>query len=471
MSAGERSREVEIRVPSGAWHAERELSLVFPRGWSVHRCDPAGRPAIDDAAIRDAFARPHGAAPLRELARGRRAAVVAVDDCTRPTPAHRILPALLDELAAGGLPASRVTILIGTASHRPPGREEIDKKLGPGIAARVAVRVHDFLGPDVERVGWIAGGPVDLCRHYLAADLRICVGAAIPHDETGFGGGAKMLVPGLAGHATIAHFHGALPPRRAGQIEGDGRRDRRAWAEEVARHVGLDTVVCAVVNERRELAGLHVGDLEQAHRAAAREAAALGRTVVPRAVAERADVVVVGAYPLDSDPIQMGKSINLSRKLAARCTVVVNAASDGIFYHGMGMGSGVQPRRLARNALRWLASPGRQLVWLRSMATGLRSPELAARLTYFTWNPLSYAAFCDRDGRLAADAPVAPKLGDEAEPLVFSEHFPSWGFRRRYPNGRLFRDWAALREVLARRFPAGHALVFPCAPLQLVEID
>jgi hypothetical protein len=60
---------------------------------------------------------------------------------------------------------------------------------------------------------------------------------------------------------------------------------------------------------------------------------------------------------------------------------------------------------------------------------------------------------------------------DDAEPLVLSTHFPSWGFRRRYPRGRLFRDWPSLRDVLARRFPRGRALVFPCAPLQLVEID
>jgi nickel-dependent lactate racemase len=471
MPTGANDDATTVTLPFGAWHEEGERTFAFPRGWSVHRCDPAGAPAIDDDAIRRAFERPIGAPPLRELARGRRSAVVAVDDLTRPTPAHRILPVVLDELAAGGLAAERVLVVIGTAAHRPPDRREIEKKIGPAVARRARVHVHDFLGPDLVRVGWIAGGPVELDRHYLAAELRVCVGAVIPHGETGFGGGAKMVVPGLAGAATIAHFHGALPPRRAGELEGGGRRDRRAWAEEVARRVGLDTVVCGVINGRRELAGLHVGDLEQAHRAAAREARELGRTRVPRALAQAADVVVVSAYPLDTDPIQMGKSVSLAAKLAARCTVVVNAASDGIFYHGMGMGSGVQPGRLAANLPRWLASPRRQLTWLRSLATGLRSPELAARLSYFTLNPLSYAAFLAGEGRLALDAASAPAPRDGAEPLVYSQRFPSWGFRRRYPRGQLFRDWPALCEVLARRFPNGHALVFPCAPLQLVEVD
>ena len=79
------------------------------------------------------------------------------------------------------------------------------------------------------------GGPVYLNRHFLDADLRIVVGGAVPHNETGFGGGAKMVVPGLAGRLTIAHFHGSLPPLPARPLEPDARVfDHRASAEAVA---------------------------------------------------------------------------------------------------------------------------------------------------------------------------------------------------------------------------------------------
>ena len=107
------------------------------------------------------------------------------------------------------------------------------------------------------------------------------------------------------------------------------------------------------INSRRELAGLYVGDLVQAHRQAGRQAKKIGRTVVPQALAERCDVALVSAYPLDTDPIQMGKSINLAKKLSARATVVVvNAATDGVFYHGMGMGSGVHAPRARTGSTR-----------------------------------------------------------------------------------------------------------------------
>ena len=459
-----------VTIPYGAWHGEEELTLPFPEGFEVHRMDPDDAPAIDDAAIERAFAAPHGMAPLREALRGRRNAAVAVDDLTRPTPAHRVLPFVMRELEAAGIAADRVTIVLGTAAHRPMEPAEIERKLGREIAARHRIVHHDFLGDALVDLGWHEGGPVHLNREFVEADARICVGGVIPHNETGFGGGSKMVVPGLAGSLTIAHFHGALPPRLAGVAEGSGGLDRRAWSESVARKLGVDAIVGCVFNASRELAGVHVGDLVAAHRAAAREAGALGRTRVPRALAEGCDVVVVSAYPLDTDPIQMGKSLNLAKKLSARCNVVVNAASDGIFYHGMGMGSGVQPGRLLAGVPRWLREPRRPLAWLRGMLRGARHPLLAARLSYFSLNPLSYEAFQCADGRLAADAPIADVAPDAADPLVLSRRFPSWGFRRKFKRGQLYREWDALAAALAQRAPGAKVLVFPCAPLQLVEI-
>jgi hypothetical protein len=330
--------------------------------------------------------------------------------------------------------------------------------------------MHDFMGPDVRFFGQVDGGPVYLNRHFLDADLRIVIGGVIPHNETGFGGGAKMVVPGVAGRLTIAHFHGALPARAAGQLEAtDGRRDRRAWAETVARRVGVDAAVCAVVNSRAELAGLQVGDVVDAHRAAARRAAEIGRTRVPRGLAERAQAVLVNAWPLDTDPIQMAKSITVADKLPAPLTIAVNPASDGVFYHGMGMGCGLHVPRLLRNVPRWLTRPESWRAWMRAMAQALPTPLLAARVCYFHLNALAWDDFVSGEGRLAVDAPpVAPP---DAKLLVWSDHFPAWGFRRRYRRGALYRDWPGLRDALAQRAPAGELLAFPCAPLQLLEID
>jgi hypothetical protein len=104
------------------------------------------------------------------------------------------------------------------------------------------------------------------------------------------------------------------------------------------------------------------------------------------------------------------------------------------------------------------------------MLRGLRDPLLAARLSYFALNPLSYEAFREGDGRRSPDAPISDVPVDAADPLVLSKRFPTWGFRRKFGKGRLYREWEALAADLARRAPGARVLVFPCAPLQLIEI-
>jgi hypothetical protein len=232
----------------------------------------------------------------------------------------------------------------------------------------------------------------------------------------------------------------------------------------------VDWTICATVNSRRQLAGLYCGDLVAAHRAAATQARSIGRTRVARALADRAAVAVVNAYPLDTDPIQMGKSVSLVKALGAPRTVVINAASDGVFYHGMGMGSGVQVPRLLRNIPGLIFSAQRLRAFFGSLRQALGSLQLLARTCYFSLNQLSHARFAAQAPRLAAaGAQMAP--AEHANPLAFSREFPAWGFAKKYPHGRLFSDWNGLRYVLARTNPPGVILVFPCAPLQWLDLE
>ncbi len=60
------------------------------------------RPALPpDQRVPAALANPIGSPRLRDLAHRARRILVLVDDNTRPTPAHLILPYLLEELEAG----------------------------------------------------------------------------------------------------------------------------------------------------------------------------------------------------------------------------------------------------------------------------------------------------------------------------------------------------------------------------------
>ena len=432
---------------------------------------PLGAPEISDDKITQAFSNPVAAKPLRELACGKKTAIVAVDDITRPTPTDRILPHVINEITAGGIKPSNIRILIGSGAHRPMTHEEITKKLTPAIANHYECITHDFTGSDIRRVGWVKGGPVYINRHFLQADLRVCVGSVIPHNQTGFSGGAKMVVPGLSGHLTISHFHGALHQRLAGQLGATpGIQDCRGWSEHVARHIGVHSVVCAVVNPRRKLAGLFVGDLVAAHRQAAVFATRVGKTTVPSGLANKADAVVVNSYPLDSDPIQTGKSVDIAKRMPAKFIIAINAASDGILYHGMGMGCGLNISRLLGNIPSVIAHPNNVVTCLRSLIQTIARPKLAARLCYFSLNALSYERFQEHQGKLNPNLDTS--IVQNPELMLYSPRFPAWGFTRRFPKGCLFRQWSDIPEMIERHCVAPpNILVFPCAPLQIVEIN
>src|SRR5688500_13311728 len=105
-----------IRIPWGAWFGDEDRELSFPSDWEARLFPPRDAPEIGDVAIRQAFETPHGTPPLRELARGRKDAVIVVDDLSRPTPAARLMPLILDELAAGGIGHEQVRVIMGIAA-------------------------------------------------------------------------------------------------------------------------------------------------------------------------------------------------------------------------------------------------------------------------------------------------------------------------------------------------------------------
>src|SRR5436190_14288556 len=88
----------------GAWFGDRDRRVRFPTRWEVRTCAPRGGADIGEEGLRRALAQPFETPPLRELARGRRDAVIVVDDLSRPTPGWRLVPLVLEELIAGGIP-------------------------------------------------------------------------------------------------------------------------------------------------------------------------------------------------------------------------------------------------------------------------------------------------------------------------------------------------------------------------------
>lgn len=413
-----------VTLRTKAWMGDEEKPFAFPDGWQATLCPPRDREAMDDAAIQRALANPMGTDRLSHLARGKRSAAILVDDLSRPTPAARLAPSILAELQEAGVPEGGISFVVGGGAHRPLTRAEVVKKLGDSVIERYRVVDHDSYSGTLTGMGNLEDGtPVYVNPAVAEAEVRIALGSILPHPGAGMGGGAKLIVPGVVGIATIAYSHLLFPARPRGCMERqDEVEDIRSHAVQVARFVGLDMIVNVVLNSRREVAGLFVGDVVEAHQAGCRFAETVYGTPIPRPVVDGADIVVINAYPQDYDPVQVAKSQWPFSLFENAYKVLLNPASDGILYHG-----------------------------------------LTDRMSY-----VRYLALKERTREMAPPPP--PIIRSKEQMIMVSEGFAPHDFYRRYPEGALFASWESLVDALQRVCPSGQVAVLPCAPIQLAEV-
>ncbi len=384
-------------VPWQAWHADELAQFDLPAGARPVYLRGAGADELSDAAIFEVLGRPIDAPSLETLARGCRRVAIAIDDITRPTPTDRVLPALLDRLGAAGVRDEQVTVIIATGAHRPATARDLQLKLG-SVYARVRGISHDPHGPLADTGIDLGGTPIRLNTEFLQADLRIGIGAVMPHPFAWFSGGAKIVIPGLADLDVVARSHRFAMMGFHGGHSAETNRFRRSM-EQAVRAIRLDWVVGAVVDERRRLIGLAAGDLEGAHRAAATLAVAAGSTPPPPTPV---DALVLNAYPKDAELIQMEAAfVALRDGLLDWATptapvILMGAATEGLGTHELfGPGGRLyrppSPRGVLKDHPLLVFAPGAQ-------------PE-DARLTY--WPGYAFANRWD-DARTWLESRLGP---------------------------------------------------------------
>jgi len=317
-----------INLPARAWYGDELLSLPVPTGWRISMHEPRTPPPLSDEELRAALERPVGQAPIRELARGRRRPVIVVDDLSRPTPADRVLPYVLEQFAAAGIAAEEVTIVVGGGTHRPATREQLERKVG-SVASRCRVLAHDC-DRGVRMIGRTRrGSPVYLNETVAGADFLVGIGGVYPQHSVGFGGGGKLIL-GVLGKRSIVHLHYCN-----GSVAGtyDIDNDFRREVEEMAVLAGLRTVLTLHVDALRRIVRAVSGD----HLAYYRDAADFSRQAYSVPAPGDADVVLVDAYPMDNS-LTFTRSKGMAPLFRARAgasRIVLSACSEGIGHHGL----------------------------------------------------------------------------------------------------------------------------------------
>lgn len=262
-------------------------------------------------AVAEALASPSGTPPLLEMLRARKPkrVTIVVNDETRPTPYEVLFPPLLEVFAQAGITDEQVTFVIATGIH-PAHSDELNARIyGSHMTKRF--RFVNHVSTDTSQLvdlGTTSSGyPCFINRLALETDFLLTIGVVMPHYFAGFSGGRKSILPGLAGHKTVASNHArmvelldALPPVRENPVSLE--------MIEVARKVGVDFILNTVTNPRKELVKVVAGDLEKAWY----EAVDVSASIYEVPFDEPVDIAITTAcgYPRDVNVYQAQKALD-----------------------------------------------------------------------------------------------------------------------------------------------------------------
>jgi nickel-dependent lactate racemase len=314
-------------------YKDREIAVKIPLGNLMYVIKPEDLPGLENEqkSIKHSLENPIGSAPLSQEVKKGMKLIIMADDITRPTPRERIFPALLNRLNEAGIPDRDITVLIALGTHRYMSKQEIDHCFGERLAARVTILNHEW--KDETNLIYLGstpkGIPVSINKIAHEADYLIGVGSIVPHSLAGYGGGAKIVQPGICSWETTGKTHLLAVERNDFlEVAGNSENEARLEMEEVGKIAGLNFIVNVVLNGKGKIVKVVSGDPVKAHREGVKGA----RKVYEQKIPELADVIIVSAYPADIDYWQGAKALSYAQHgLKEKGTVILLASfPDGI---------------------------------------------------------------------------------------------------------------------------------------------
>ena len=299
--------------------------------------EPRHLPALadDKAAVVAAMRNPQGTPPLKSMVGKDDTVAIVISDITRPTPNHKLVPWIMEEL--DHVPRENFVIINGLGTHRANTQEELAGMLGWDIVNTVRIENHDaFDDAKLVRVGRNSyGSEVYFNKTYVEAKFKIVTGFIEPHFFAGFSGGPKGINPGVTGIKTILDFHNAEmighPLSTWGVIEGNILQDAATQNCLMAKP---DFMLNVTLNGEKQITGVVAGDVIAAHR----EGCKFVKETAMYAVDEPFDIVVTtnSGYPLDQNLYQTVKGMSAAAQIVKQGGAIISASecSDGVPDHG-----------------------------------------------------------------------------------------------------------------------------------------
>lgn len=263
-------------------------------------------------AVLDAIYHPIDSKPLNELLQPGQKVAFICNDPTRVANSHDFMPILVEELNKIGIKDEDMRIVFALGTHRKMTQEEMIEAVGEDVAKRLPMYNSDCnKQEDFEYFGETSfGTPVWLNKLICDVDLVIMTGTIVHHFFSGFGGGRKAVLPGVAAMETVRRNHSLMmsPDAQLGKLHGnpvyeDQMEGVRLFAKEHRMFL-----FNAILDAKKQFLKIFAGDWEKAHL----EACKFVDKVYGVEIDAPADIVIAscGGYPKDINVYQLQKTMD-----------------------------------------------------------------------------------------------------------------------------------------------------------------
>ena len=283
------------------------------------------------AKIIESIENPIGSKPLSEIVKPGEKVLLVVSDITRLwIKINKFLIYVVNYLNSLGIKDEDISTIIAVGTHRADTEGEKISIVGKELYKRIKIYNHDSKNADeLDYIGISSfGNPEYINKKVVDADRVILIGGITFHLFAGFGGGAKSIVPGVAGIKTIQHNHklvfnngensGLNLDARANKIKGNPMRED---ITEICRTVSVDFLINAVLDTNGNFVEFVAGDFEKAWMRGCNTI----RKLYAIKVKEKADITIAsaGGYPKDINLYQSVKTIGNSLYAGVEDSVLI----------------------------------------------------------------------------------------------------------------------------------------------------
>ena len=269
--------------------------------------------------VKRAILNPIASKRLKDIVSKGEKVCIVTSDITRPMPSKIVLPHVIEELNAGGIPNSDITVVFALGNHRKHTEEEREYLAGKEVFSKV--RCIDSDQRRAVHLGVTSfGTPVDLFEEVANADRVVCLGNIEYHYFAGYSGGTKAIMPGVSTAAAIQVNHSKMVEETsaAGKITGNRVRTD---IDEVLKFRNVDFIVNVVLDEKKRIIKAVAGDCIQAHR----EGCGFLDGIYKVGIKQKADIVMVspGGYPKDINLYQAQKALDNSKHAVRKGGIII----------------------------------------------------------------------------------------------------------------------------------------------------